>query len=313
MPPALPGVLIVDRAPTDRTAPSAEDLRAHLQRAGSRVELVVDSAIGLTRVAIGAIDLVLLRLGPADVSDLAFCRQLRAQEHGLHLPIVLLVSPRTADAQPDLLALADDYAVYSADVTGLLDRVELWLWIRRRLKAIYTQTTQVPEPLSLFQPRALQRRQAQDAAALAMAHTVSDQLRQPLTALLGWLELWQQGDFGEQPPAFWYAKFRAAADSLAARIDTLGRITRYEPLDIGGQVQVSTPRARRIPKGPGAAGVSRRRRRQLEPELRAAPSTVPRAEPARVGLDYGLDHVESQAEALAARGAIAVPPRVRRE
>jgi DNA-binding response OmpR family regulator len=245
MPPALPGVLIVDRAPADFTAPTADDLRAHLQRAGSRVEVVVDSAIGLARVASGAIDLALVRLGPADAWDLALCRQLRAREHGLHLPIVVLVPPPTEHTSPELLALADDYVHYSPDVTGLLDRVELWLWIRRRLKAIYTQTSQLPEPLSLFQPRALQRRQAQDAAALAMAHTVSDQLRQPLTALLGWLELWQQGDFGEQPPAFWYAKFRAAADSLAMRIEALGRITRYEPLDIGGQVQVSTPRPRR--------------------------------------------------------------------
>ena len=135
--------------------------------------------------------------------------------------------------------------LYSADPAGLLDRVELWMWIWRRLQAIHTNALQAPEPLSLLQGRAMQRRQAQDAAALSMARTVNVQLRQPVTALLGWLELWQQQDFGEEPPQFWYAKFRAAADSLAARIDTLARITSYEPIDIGGQVQLDAAPPRR--------------------------------------------------------------------
>jgi DNA-binding response OmpR family regulator len=246
MPRMLPGVLIVDRAPKDATAPTGADLRAHLERAGYRVEPVADIAVGLARVDSGAIDLVVLRLRHANAQDLAFCRQLRAQEPRLHLPILLLVHPLTVKAQPNLLAVADDYAFYATDGTALLDRVDLWLWIRRRLKGIKTPAPQGPEPLGDLQPRGARRRQAQDAAALAMAHTVSDQLLQPLTALLGWLELWQHEGFDEQPPAFWYAKFRAAADSLATRIDALGRITQYEPLDIGGQVQVSTPRARHL-------------------------------------------------------------------
>ena len=54
--------------------------------------------------------------------------------------------------------------------------------IWRRLKAIHTNAPQTHEALSLLQARALQRRQAQDAAALSMARTVGDQLRQPVTA-----------------------------------------------------------------------------------------------------------------------------------
>src|SRR5262249_17285206 len=134
MPPSLSAVLIADHAPRDRTAPTRQALRALLQTAGYRVKTVVDDGVGLACVAAGAIDRVLLRVGVVDPQDLAFCRRLRAQERGLHLPILMLVHPRTVEEQAGLLAMADDYMIYSTDPSGLLDRVELWMWIRRRLK-----------------------------------------------------------------------------------------------------------------------------------------------------------------------------------
>jgi CheY-like chemotaxis protein len=189
------------------------------------------------------------------VQELDFCRRLRAQQGTIHLPIIVLAPRADSDAVvKGLLACVDEYVTLPLKAADLLDRVQLWLWIRRRLRGTEGEAWSEPAQDHVLEHYAWQQRRAQDAAALAMARTVSDQLRQPLTALGGWLELWHDTGFEEQTPEYWYTKFRAATDSLAARLDALCRIVRFEPRDIAGQVQVDVVRAQ-VPNGDAGSEV----------------------------------------------------------
>jgi CheY-like chemotaxis protein len=231
----------------DEDCQTREPYRAVLESAGYRVGIAADHATALARVAAGATDLVLLVLPVPTAQDLEFCSQIRARQGTIHLPIIVLASaPVRSAAAREVLAVADEYLPLPVQAADLLDRVHLWLWIRQRLRATETNAWCELTQEHLLDHYSWRERCAQDAAALAMARTVSDQLHQPLTALQGWLELWQDTGFGEETPEFWYAKFRAATDSLAHRIDALSRIVRFEPRDRDGQVEVDVVRGQML-------------------------------------------------------------------
>jgi CheY-like chemotaxis protein len=203
------------------------------------VETTADGSTALTRVQAGGVDLVLLDLRLPDAEILKLCRQFRAVEGDIHLPIIVLARPMSeAQRRAAFIGEADDYVVKPINAPDLLDRVQLWMWIHERLKGTRPQTVHGREQLLQLGKHSLREQLAQDAAVIAMARTASDQLRQPLTALLGWLELWKDTGFAEEPPEYWYGKFRAAADGLSARIDALSRVVRYEPKEVDGQVQI---------------------------------------------------------------------------
>jgi signal transduction histidine kinase len=97
--------------------------------------------------------------------------------------------------------------------------------------------------LRALEQAALRDRLAQDEAVLAMARTASHELNQPLTLLLGILELWETGYYrgGEIRLRL---ELRGAADDLAGRIDKLASVVRYETTDIAGYQVLDLARAR---------------------------------------------------------------------
>jgi signal transduction histidine kinase len=74
---------------------------------------------------------------------------------------------------------------------------------------------------------------AQDEAVAVMARTTSHELSQPLTYLLGVLELWEAGRLSDDC-ALVRRGLREAASDLAARVQMLGTVVRYEPRDLAG-------------------------------------------------------------------------------
>jgi DNA-binding response OmpR family regulator len=237
----------------DDDAQTRDHYRALLEDAGYRVETAATTAAGLTRVATGGIDLVIFSPARLGVQELDFCRQLRAQQGTIHLPIIVLAPHAgTGPGAEGLLTYADDYVTLPLKDVDLLDRVQLWLWIRQRLRGTHGDAWPEPAQDHVLEHYAWQHRRAQDAAALAMARTVSDQLRQPLTALAGWLELWHETGFEEETPEYWYTKFRTATDSLTARLDALCRIVRFEPRHVAGQIQVDVVRGQVLSEDPGS-------------------------------------------------------------
>jgi DNA-binding response OmpR family regulator len=238
-----PVVLVVEDEPQLQRV-----LQRLLEAEGYAVELAADGATGLACIEAGHIDLVLLDVVLPDIDGFELCRRVRAQEGEVHLPIIMLTGLASeAQRHAGFVAGADDYVAKPFKRADLLDRMQVWLWIRQRLKGAQARQRGDRGRLRGLEEQAVRARLAQDEAVLVMARTASDQLLQPLTALLGWLDLWRDMNFSGESPEYWYGKFQTAAESLAARVDALTRVMRYETKEVAGQIQLDVARAQSAP------------------------------------------------------------------
>ena len=111
-----------------------------LESVGHTVEAVHDGPAALARIREGGLDLVLLDLMMPGMDGREVCRQVRAQARGLYLPIIMLTAlGRHDDQHAGFAAGADDYIVKPLTLDNLLDRVQVWLRMRRRLAAAAAQ------------------------------------------------------------------------------------------------------------------------------------------------------------------------------
>ncbi len=114
-------VLIVD---DDRGLRDA--LRRALMLAGYEVDLAGNGQEGLTRIAAGSPDVIVLDLGLPDVDGLEVCRRLRVA--GNRVPVLMLTArDAVADRIDGLDAGADDYLVKPFDVGELEARLRALL------------------------------------------------------------------------------------------------------------------------------------------------------------------------------------------
>jgi PAS domain S-box-containing protein len=128
--PSGPRVLVVEDDPIIR-----EIVQALLESAGEAAAVVPNGHAALAHVEAGSVDLVLLDLMLPDINGLELCRRLRAHENGAYLPIIMLTALNSdASQHAGFAAGADDYISKPFDAAELLDRVQVWLRTRRRLK-----------------------------------------------------------------------------------------------------------------------------------------------------------------------------------
>jgi CheY-like chemotaxis protein len=124
-----PLILVVEDEPA-----AAELVADVLTHAGYDVETAADGGTALDRLD-EDIDLVLLDLMLPGVDGLEVCRRLRAREREGHLPVIMLTA-LSSDAQrhAGFAAGADDYLSKPFKTQELLDRVQVWIAARQRLK-----------------------------------------------------------------------------------------------------------------------------------------------------------------------------------
>src|SRR5216684_4021673 len=186
---ARPVILVVEDDPATR-----ELLRDLLEAAGYGVERAADGEEGLARVREGGIDLVLLDVMLPTMDGFEVCRRLRADHSDVYLPIIMLTAVATDEKRHDGFAAgADDFVAKPFALHDLLDRVQVWLQTRLRLEAAHERLQNEQEQRHELEQCALRDQMVQDQAVLAMARTASHELGQPLTVLVGLLELWQAG------------------------------------------------------------------------------------------------------------------------
>ncbi|HEY7062384.1 MAG TPA: response regulator [Chloroflexota bacterium] len=226
-----PIVLVVEDDPETRGV-----VRELLVQADYRVRIAATGAQAIVRLAAEEVDLVLLDLMLPDMDGLELCLRVRARESNTYLPIVML-SALGSDQQrhAGFTAGADDYVVKPFRAQDLLDRVGVWVRTRQRLKVAREQLERLVE------------HRAHDEAILAMARTAGDELRQPLTVLLGMLELWRAGRFGPEDAARVDVELHDALMALLARVEALERADHYATKALGDVTVLDLERAR----GPG--------------------------------------------------------------
>jgi DNA-binding response OmpR family regulator len=241
MEPALPVLLVVED-----DADTREVLLMLLEETGYRLESAPDGASGLARIEAGGIDLVLLDRMLPEIDGLELCRRVRARTDDPYLPILMLTAlSDDQERHAGFAAGADDYVTKPFNADDLLDRVQVWIRTRQRLKEARARLLAQQEQLRELEQRALRERLSQDEAVIAMARTLSHELSQPLTVLIGHLELWAAGAYGPADRAKLLAELQEAAGELSARLEKLSRVVRYETTEQAGHRLIDLGRAQR--------------------------------------------------------------------
>jgi DNA-binding response OmpR family regulator len=222
-----PVVLLIEDEPA--TAVVVRDL---LEPAGYVVQVAETGAAGLARLDAGGVDLVLLDLVLPDLDGLEVCLRVRAHEDAVYLPILMLTA-RDGEAQrrQSFAVGADDYVTKPFRNEELLDRVQVWLRVRQRLKDCNERLVQDVE------------RRAHHEAVVAMACAAGEQLRQPLTMLLGGLERWRAGRLSAEDLARVDADLQDAANDLLVRVEALDGVGQYETQLFGSVAVLDLDRA----------------------------------------------------------------------
>ena len=223
-----PLVLVVEDNPETRGV--VHDLVA---QAGYRVVVAATGAQAIVPLAGADVDLVLLDLVLPDMDRLELCLRVRARDDGPYLPIVMLTALGSEQQRhAGFAAGADDYVVKPFHTEDLLDRIGVWVRARQRLKVAHERVAAAAE------------RRGRDEGVIAMARTRGDELKQPLTALIGMMELWRAGRFraGDAPRVD--GELEGAMEALLTRIEALERVERYETKALGDLVVLDLDRAR---------------------------------------------------------------------
>ena len=232
-----PLVLVVEDDPEIRDV-----VAQMLELAGYRVDTAADGVAGLARIERGDVDLVVLDLMLPMLDGLELCRRIRGQPDGVYLPVIVLTAlDEPSQRHTGVAAGADDYIPKPFDADDLLDRVNVWVHVRQRLQATHERLLAEQQ-----RTRELAERVARDEAVMAMARTASDQLNQPLTVLLGLLELRRAQHGSVADTDVLLARLEKAADELAARTRALGHAVRYETRDIAGIRFIDLARAQEL-------------------------------------------------------------------
>jgi DNA-binding response OmpR family regulator len=214
-----------------------------LNAAGYAVEHAEDAGQALRRLAEHEYDLILLDVMLPGLDGRELCRRIRAHEKDVYVPIIMLTAlAAESDRHAAFAVGADDYVTKPFDAADLFDRMAAWLQARERLKAAHERLMAEQERLRALEQRALRDRLAQDEAVLAMARTASHELNQPLTVLLGILELWAAGSYRGGDLRL-RLELQGAADDLAARIEKLANVVRYETTEWAGYRMLDLARA----------------------------------------------------------------------
>src|SRR4051794_18463009 len=137
-----PVVLVVEDDPV-----LANMLCDLLREAGYAAEHAAGGEAGAARIEAGQIDLVLLDLMLPDVDGLELCRRARAVESDVYLPIIMLTVLSEKQRHAGFLAGADDYVAKPFDTDDLLDRVQVWLRTRLRLRLAHLRLLEEHEAL----------------------------------------------------------------------------------------------------------------------------------------------------------------------
>src|SRR4051812_2402138 len=137
-----PIVLVVEDDPA-----LAEVLCDLMRQAGYAVEHAPGGGGGAARCDAGHVHLVLLDLMLPDVGGLELCRRARGVDRDVCLPIIMLTVLSEKQRHAGFLAGADDYVAKPFDTDDLLDRVQVWLRTRLRLRLAHLRLLEEHEAL----------------------------------------------------------------------------------------------------------------------------------------------------------------------
>jgi response regulator RpfG family c-di-GMP phosphodiesterase/anti-sigma regulatory factor (Ser/Thr protein kinase) len=138
-----------------------------------------------------------------EMDGLEICRRVRSEQNEVYLPIIMLTALAGEDqVHAGFEVGADDYVTKPFAIATLLDRVQVWLRTRQRLKAAH-------ERLAAERARLEEKNQSLARAAQAKSDFVasmSHELRTPLNSIIGFSDLLLDEE-SDDPAAAWRRRF----------------------------------------------------------------------------------------------------------
>jgi DNA-binding response OmpR family regulator len=169
---ARPRLLLVEDHPPTRIVEQV------LHAAGYQVETAGDAAAGETRLAAGAVDLILLDYTLPPDNGVALCQRLRARLGAFYPPIIMLTTRgEELQRQLALAAGADDCLAKPFHPQQLRERVATWLQVGARLRGVQQRLQAVEAQV------AQARLEGAQAVIRAVRHRVNNDLTLPSLVL----------------------------------------------------------------------------------------------------------------------------------
>jgi two-component system, sensor histidine kinase and response regulator len=167
-------ILIVDDSPANLRL-----LASMLGEQGYKVRPVISGTMGLTAARAAVPDLILLDINMPDMNGFDVCRQLKAGEPTRDVPIIFISALDEIEDKLHAFTVGGvDYITKPFQFEEVLARVETHLALRRLQRQLEEANTELA--------RNLVELQARNEELDAFAHTVAHDLKNPLTALVGY-------------------------------------------------------------------------------------------------------------------------------
>src|SRR5207248_3984471 len=134
---------------------------------------------------------------------LEICRRVRAEHDEGYLPIIMVTAlARDEQRHAGFAAGADDYLTKPFAIEALLDRVQVWLRTRQRLKVAHERLAAERARLEEGNQALARATEAKSEFVAAMSH----ELRTPLNSIIGFADLLLD-EQTDDPAAAWRRRF----------------------------------------------------------------------------------------------------------
>jgi signal transduction histidine kinase len=190
-----------------------------LTEQGYKVRSVVNGPMALTAVQAAPPDLILLDINMPEMNGYQVCEQLKAGEHTRDIPVLFISALDELKDKVKAFSIGGvDYITKPFQFEEVLARVQTHLVLRdlqRRFQAANSELERSLEALAYANVELLERNEELDA----FAHTVAHDLKNPLTAVIGYSGLLE--DRYTTMPVEQLGNFLHAIARTSRKLDTI--------------------------------------------------------------------------------------------
>jgi two-component system sensor histidine kinase/response regulator len=198
----------------DDTQPTLRLLTDILTKQGYKVRGVLNGPTALKAARLSPPDLILLDIMMPEMDGYEVCVQLKADERTQDIPVIFISAlDETLDKVKAFSIGGVDYVTKPFKAEEVLARIETHLALRNMQKQLERMNTELSEANASLE--------ASNKDLETFAHTVAHGLKNPLTTLLGYCELWEYQNLPQEKLRQDLRRMRQDANKMIDIIEAL--------------------------------------------------------------------------------------------